>query len=61
LVDGELRNSLTHPKVDPPAIGENAVRRALNAIIGLLNVMYRSIYRQSFPAYNRGLASKLHF
>jgi hypothetical protein len=50
-----LRNSITHPKADPPAIGENAVKRTLNAIIELLNVMYRSIYRKKreFPASMR--------
>jgi len=58
---GRLRNRLTHPKADPPTIGENAVRRALNAIIELLNFMYMSIYKKKLPAYNRGLSSKLSF
>lgn len=57
----KLRNSLTHPKADPPNIGQNAVKRALNAIIELLNFMYTSIYHKKFPAYNRGLSSKLSF
>jgi hypothetical protein len=56
-----LRNRLTHPKADPPAIGENAVRRSLNAIIELLNFTYTSIYKTRLPAYNRGLSSKLTF
>jgi hypothetical protein len=56
-----LRNSLTHPKADPPMIGEKAVKRALNAIIELLNFIYTSIYRKKLPAYNRGLSSKLSF
>jgi hypothetical protein len=29
----KLRNELTHPKADPPNIGEAAVARALKAII----------------------------
>jgi hypothetical protein len=57
----QLRNRLTHPKAEPPTIGENAVKRALNAIIELLNVMYTNIYKRKLPAYNRGLSSKLSF
>ena len=57
----KLRNNLTHPKADPPAIGEAAVKRALNAIIELLNYLYRSVYKKKLPAYNRGLSSKLTF
>jgi hypothetical protein len=56
-----LRNNLTHPKGDPPAIGESAVKRALKAIIELLNFLYKSIYKKKLPAYNRGLSSKLSF
>lgn len=56
-----LRNSLTHPRPDPPTIGEKAVRRALTSIIELLNVMYMSIYKKKLPAYNRGLSSRLTF
>ena len=56
-----LRNNLTHPKADPPAIGESAVKRALTAILQLLNHLYRSIYRKKLPAYNRDLSSRLSF
>ena len=56
-----LRNSLTHPKADPPTISENAVKRALSAIVELLNYMYMGIYKKKLPAYNRGLSSKLAF
>lgn len=56
-----LRNSLTHPKSDPPSVGEKAVRRALSSVIELLNVMYFSIYKKKLPAYRRGLSSKLQF
>ena len=62
FVDGlRLRNSLTHPKADAPLIGETGVKRALNAIIELLNVVYGKVYKKKLPAYNRGLASKLNF
>lgn len=56
-----LRNSLTHAKSELPAINESAVRRALNSIIELLNVMYLSIYKTKLPAYSRGLSSRLEF
>jgi hypothetical protein len=56
-----LRNSLTHPKSDPPSVGENAVSRALTSVIELLNVMYLSIYKKKLPAHGRGLSSRLQF
>lgn len=56
-----LRNSLTHPKADPPNISENAVKKSINALIELLNHMYVGIYKQKLPAYNRGLSSRLIF
>jgi hypothetical protein len=42
-----LRNRLTHPKAEPPAIKEKAVRRAFIAIIDLLNFAHTSIYKKS--------------
>jgi hypothetical protein len=56
-----LRNSLTHPKTDPPNIAESAVKRALTAIIELLNFMYVALYKMKLPAHNRGLHSKSTF
>ncbi len=56
-----LRNNLTHPKADPPSIGENAVKRSLSAIIEVLNHVYLGIYKKKLPAYNCGLSSKLTF
>ena len=56
-----LRNSLTHPKSDLPSVGEAAVRRALGALIELLNIVYLSIYRRKLPAYGRGIESRLDF
>ncbi|MGH9446982.1 MAG: hypothetical protein ACRD3O_14805, partial [Terriglobia bacterium] len=61
LEASKLRNSLTHPKPDPPAIGPAAASRALKAIIELLAFMFANIYNRKLPAYNRGLASKLAF
>lgn len=57
----QLRNKLTHPKGDILVIKEAEIRRALTAIIELLNVMYLSIYRKKLPAHSRGLASKKAF
>jgi len=51
----KLRNNLTHPKV-PPMIDAGLVERALWAILELLNILYRDIYRvKGYPAYGRGL------
>jgi len=57
----KLRNSLTHPKPDPPAIEPTAASRALKAIIELLAFMFANIYSRKLPAYKRGLSSKLTF
>ena len=43
-----LRNSLTHPKADPPNISENAVKKSINALIELLNQMYDGSTSRSF-------------
>jgi hypothetical protein len=56
-----LRNTLTHPKPDMPAIGEKAVQRAITALIEMLNYMFTSVYKRKLPAYNRGLTSRLTF
>lgn len=56
-----LRNSLTHPKSDPPSVGEKAVSRAVSSVIELLNVIYLSIYKKKLPAHVRGLSSRLQF
>jgi hypothetical protein len=56
-----LRNNLTHPKV-PPTIDAGSVQRALTAILELLNVLYRDIYRvKGYPGYNRGLDTAMTF
>jgi hypothetical protein len=57
----QIRNRLTHPKADPPKIDSARVTRALKAILELLNVVYRKLYKKKFPAYGRRLSSKLSF
>lgn len=56
-----LRNCLTHPKADLPNVQEKAVSQALTAIVELLNVICRSVYKKRLPAHNRGLSSRLSF
>lgn len=56
----DLRNELTHAK-DVPEITEDAVRRAIEAIINLLDVLYQAIYKRRFPPVGRGLQSRLSF
>ena len=61
LVDAlTLRNSLTHPKKSIE-ITENNVAQAIQAIIDIIDDLYRAIYNSPFPAANRGLGSKLSF
>lgn len=57
----KLRNTLTHPKDDAGDITLDRVKRALAAIVELLNAIYRSVYGQKLPAYHRQLSSKLTF
>jgi len=61
FADGtQLRNDLVHPKgevtVDIPT-----VRRALLAIIELLEYIYRAVFTKGHPSYNRGIHSNLTF
>lgn len=56
----ELRNRLTHPK-GKPGVKLEDVKRAIEAIITGLDVLYRAIYRAPFPAANRGLQSRYTF
>lgn len=55
-----LRNKLTHPK-EVPSIGTEAVRRALQAIITGIDVLFQAIYHRPFPVANRGLQSRFTF
>jgi hypothetical protein len=56
----QLRNNLTHPKV-PPDVNERAVEQALKAILEILNVLYRNIYRRGYPRFRRGLEPAFNF
>jgi hypothetical protein len=56
----DLRNQLTHAR-DVPAISQNAVRSAIQAIIGALEALYQAIYKRKFPPASRGLQSRLTF
>ncbi len=55
-----LRNKLAHPK-DAPVIDERSVSRGLQAIIDVVAVLYKGIYKRKFPAGSRGLQSSLSF
>jgi len=55
-----LRNKLIHPK-DQVTLTESSVGAAIQAIINVLDTVYRVIYKKHFPAANRGLASRLNF
>jgi hypothetical protein len=53
-----LRNELSHPRV-PPQIDEPSVERALQSILGILNLVYKSVYKKKYPGFARGLDSIL--
>jgi hypothetical protein len=61
MAAARLRNRLTHPKPGALVIELEEVRRALTAIIELLNVMCLSLYRKKLPTHGRGLSSKRSF
>jgi hypothetical protein len=54
----KLRNGLTHPKT-PAVVTEASIERALLAIIQVLDVAYRRIYRKKYPGRKRGLLSTI--
>jgi hypothetical protein len=56
----KLRNQLTHPKA-APNISIEDVSRALGAIIGIIDVVYRAVYARPFPFATMALDSKLTF
>jgi hypothetical protein len=49
----KLRNELTHPKT-PPLVDVDSTKKALEAILELLNTLYRNIYRRGHPSYKLG-------
>ena len=56
-----LRNRLTHPKGNDLNVDEDEVKRALTAILSLLNTLCLALYQKPLPAFRRGLASKATF
>jgi hypothetical protein len=55
-----LRNKLTHPKA-VPTITVDAVRRAIQAIIAVIDALFQAVYHRPFPVANRGLHSRITF
>jgi hypothetical protein len=55
-----LRNQLTHVKT-VPAITQDAVKSATQAIIDVLGALYQAIYKRKFPFAGQGLGSRLTF
>lgn len=55
-----LRNRLTHPKAAAD-IKIDDVKRALDAIINSIDVVYKAVYNKPFPYANLGLHSQLDF
>ena len=61
FTDGtKLRNDLVHPK-EAVTVDIPKVRRALLAILELLEYLYRAVFTKGHPSYNRGLHSNLTF
>lgn len=56
----ELRNQLIHAR-SVPAINENSVRSAIQAIVSALDALYAAIYKRSFPPAGLALQSRLTF
>lgn len=56
----KIRNDLTHPKA-PATVSRSNVERALLSIVEALEALYQSVYKTSFPSYNRRLHSNLDF
>ena len=55
-----LRNKLTHAR-QVPAISEADVQRAIEAIVGTLDALFRALYNRGLPSASRGMRSKLTF
>lgn len=56
----DLRNYLVHPKSKQDITYEQ-VKSALEGILGLLDAMYKALYKQRFPALGRRLDSRMQF
>lgn len=55
-----LRNGLTHPR-EVPIIDEHSTEQALSAILGLLNALYKNLFKKSYPGFNRGIETTMDF
>lgn len=55
-----IRNRLTHPKDVQPLTIEQ-VKGAVLATMGIIDMLYRAIYKKGFPAANLGLQSQITF
>lgn len=55
-----LRNKLTHPK-GKELITEETAEDSIYAIISLLQVLYRAVYRRDYPLKRTGLDSSMNF
>lgn len=57
----DLRNQLSHPK-QPPIVDAAIVECALSAILELMNLLYKDIYKgKGYPGYRRGLDASMEF
>jgi len=56
----DLRNGLTHPK-SMVTLTVESVRRSVGAIIEIIDIAYRRIYKKPFPAKGKELHSTLAF
>jgi len=56
----ELRNGLTHPK-SMIVLTIDTVRRSISAIIEIIDIAYKRIYKKSFPSKGKDLHSTLAF
>jgi hypothetical protein len=56
----QLRNELTHPK-NALELTHQTVSNALSAVIEILDVVYRALYRRGYPHKYMRLASSLSF
>ena len=54
----QTRNNLVHPKT-VITITDNQVELAIKAVLDTINELYKAIYKKPFPAYSRGLSSRL--
>lgn len=56
----KLRNKLTHPK-EAPKISDVNVETALQAIVNVLDTLYKAVYHTAYPSARCGLDSTLVF